>query len=275
MENDTKTLVAADFVPLNIFEGLYPIEVDLVYAKKDHPNNHFPGLYDPSAQWLWVHKDLVRPSLLTALICESQHGWTLTAHDCLRPVEAQEKMAVYGYPPDLVSTPGTGAHPRGASMDFLPRGVDMGTPYDFFAKDLNDNPAARNAKMFPGRSEAEALAIVERRQNFENAVLKGAAAFGQEILPLQQEWWDFRLKDGRSERLPGATYWGDFSPVYERDLPGYMRLVGKPDPVPEPIMIGWQEIRAVIDRDVREKAIELGLYRNAASPRVAPPSLRA
>jgi D-alanyl-D-alanine dipeptidase len=254
-----KQLESQDFIPLNLFEKLYPVKTDLVYAQTHHPDNHFPELYDPSAKLLWVHKDLLPVILLASVLCEQRHGWTLIAHDCLRPTEAQAKMAIYGYPPELVSSPGMGAHPRGMSIDFLPAGVDMGTPYDHFAEDLSNNPAARNATSFPGKTPREAIEIVERRRNFESAVREAASAFGHEIYPLAEEWWDFRFEKEGTKL--GSTYWASYAPVDEQNLPGYMRLVSKPDPVPAHIEKGWEETVHHVDDLVRTKAQEIGAAR--------------
>jgi hypothetical protein len=72
MEDNVKQLKAQDFVPLNIFEGLYPVRTELVYAQKNHPDNHFPELYDPAAKLLWVHKDILPVILLSSVICEQR-----------------------------------------------------------------------------------------------------------------------------------------------------------------------------------------------------------
>ena len=124
---------------------------------------------------------------------------------------------------------------------------------------MRNNPAARDATSFPGRTSKEAEAIVERRKNFESAVREASAVFGHEIYPLAEEWWDFRFKKEGSQ--PGSTYWGSYAPVHEKDLPGYMRLVGKPDPVPAHIEHGWQETIAHVDHIVRAKAQEIGVLR--------------
>ncbi|MDX2028044.1 MAG: hypothetical protein SFW62_05365 [Alphaproteobacteria bacterium] len=251
-----KPLQPADFISLNVFqERGWPIEVDLVYAKPDHPENHFPNLYHPEAKLLWAHRDLAPVILLSSALCKARYGWKLAAHDCMRPVQAQAKMAEYGYPEELVSRPGMGAHPRGMSIDFLPIGVDMGTPYDYFAEDLNNNPAARDTISFPGRTENESAAICQRRADFEEAVWQSANALGQDILLLPEEWWDFRFQKEGSR--PGSTYWGDYEPVNETTLPAYMHLVGRPEPAPSTVQHEWAEYAVTVERAVRKRARQL------------------
>jgi len=273
-----KPLSASDFLPLNIFEGIYPVKVNLVYAKPDHADNHFKNLYHPDARLLWVHKDILPILLLVSVQLYYQSAWSLRVNDVLRPIEAQLAMANYGYPENLVSPPGVGAHPRGMSIDIEPvdqrgRSIEMGTPYDFFASDLANNPAARDAEAFSGKTPKEAQAIVLRRLTLTDTVSMAAKMFGHEILPLPDEWWDYRFKKGDESRVATSTYWDDFGPATEGDyekktgtpmagawlMPDYMKLVGKPAPVPAEVKQAWVEAFKKINDDVRNKAEILGI----------------
>ena len=281
-----KKIEAGDFIPLNIFEGVYPVVVDLVYACKGHPDNRFPGLYHADASLLWMHQDLLPVVLLAAKLCHAQHGWLLKVNDGFRPVEAQQRMAAYGYDPQLVSSPGAGAHPRGMAVDLQPvdrngEPVDMGTPFDYFTSDPQDNPAARDRMWFTGRGSHGAAQIRAHREALTTAMRIAAEAFGQRLLPLPQEWWDFRFEEGRDGRRDGATYWGDYEPVSEKDLPAYMRLVEQPGSLSTNAMKKWrQDFRridsAVLDQEhvletarsrVAHEAHELSV---GAAPVVAP-----
>jgi D-alanyl-D-alanine dipeptidase len=229
-----KQLKATDFIPLNIFEDRFPIRTNLVYAKPDHPDNHFSGLYHENAQFLWAHKGIVPVILLASLVCKSTRGWALQINDCLRPVEAQKKMADYGYDPSLVSLPGSGAHPRGMAIDMEPvnasgLSVEMGTSFDYFAESLDHNPAARDFTGFQ-RSADEIAGILTNRKNLDTAVQISANAFKQTIFPLPQEWWDFRFEE---------SVWSQYQPVSEKDLPSYMHLVSAPEPAPANIIREW------------------------------------
>jgi len=211
---------ANEIIPLNLLVDDFPIDIDVVYAKTDHPDNHFPNLYDPNAQIMWAHKDIAAVTLLAANICHDLFGWRFKINDCLRPVEAQEGMAQYGYDPSLVSTPGSGAHPRAMAIDIEPidqngMAVPMGTAFDYFTDDINDNPAARDYTRFKG-SAHDVYEIWTNRQRLEFAMRFAATTLGQEILPLPQEFWDFRETEEK---------WSPFAPLHEADLQPCQRLI--------------------------------------------------
>jgi hypothetical protein len=83
--------LAHELVPMNIF------------ADPEHPDNHFPNFYHPDASILWLHQDLAVITLHASKYCYELYGWKLHLIDSLRPAEAQEKMADYGYHPSLIS----------------------------------------------------------------------------------------------------------------------------------------------------------------------------
>ena len=221
-----KSLDVDDLVPLNAFSKTSPIEIDPVYAKSSHPDNHFRELYHPEASVIWAQKDLAVVTLLAAQLGQRLYGWDrLKINDCLRPVEAQERMAAYGYHPLLVSKPGSGAHPRAMAIDIEPREkngelVRMGTPFDHFVADpeRDDNPAARNFTKFAG-SASDASTLWLNRQKLEFTMRTAATMTGQTIWPLPQEWWDFRFPE---------TLHSKYKPLKEADLHPYQRLI-QPD----------------------------------------------
>jgi D-alanyl-D-alanine dipeptidase len=209
---------------MNCFSTDFPIEVDLIYAKKHDPLNQFSELYHNESKLLWVHKDLASITLLASTLAERLFGWTLRLYDSLRPVEAQQKMAEYHFPPSLVSLPGVGAHPRAMAIDLAPfdseqNVVEMGTVFDYFALDPdNYNPASRDHVHFT-KDIIKNRRIWENRQRLSFVMYQAAALTEQEILVLPQEWWDYRFPPKQTER---------FAPLQESDLLPYQRLV-QPD----------------------------------------------
>jgi D-alanyl-D-alanine dipeptidase len=209
-----------DFVPVSAFKGMN-VEEDVVYANEGHSDNHFDDLYGDKAG-VWMHKDIAAITLLAASCLKKSHGWTLKINDCLRSIEAQEKMTTKGFDPSLVSLPGSGAHPRGMAIDIEPIDrdgnlVDMGTNFDFFTLNMNDNPAARNYANFGDFDRTSE--IRENRSKLTDSFLWAANKLGRKINPLPQEWWDYRFPDSVVDK---------YEPMSEKDMPPYMRQV-KPE----------------------------------------------
>lgn len=224
-----KQIPATDLQAFDDFTGVYPVAVDLVYAQADHRDNIFgSALYRREAK-LWGHKDMVALVLRAAAICHSSHGWILEVKDCLRPVEAQVAMQETGIvranphwmqEPRLLSPPGKGGHPRGMAVDLLPctengDQVDMGTRFDHLSKDRSNNPAARDYTAF-SQDEAYNRMILENRGKLTAAMLEAAAENGMDLLPLPQEWWDFRFYN---------DYTNGFLPIFDSDLPEEMQMM--------------------------------------------------
>lgn len=212
-----------DFVAFEDFTGTHPVRVDLVYADAEHRDNIFrTAIYRPGAK-LWGHRKLVEITLRAAEICHADRGWMFEVKDSLRTTDAQALMRetdiVKANPhwleePDrLLSPPGAGGHPRGMAVDIVAidengAEVDMGTPFDYLTEDRSNNPAARNYTGF-------AREILDNRRIMERAMLDAAAEHGMALLPLPQEWWDFRF-------MPDYT--STFAPVGDADLPPEMRM---------------------------------------------------
>lgn len=215
-----KNISPAELIPLDIFEGQEPIKIDLVYAKPDHPRNMFKeAIYHDKAR-LWAHKDLAAITILTARILNKKFGWILEIKDCLRTYDAQVAMAetqiVRDNPqwmmdPPLLSAPGTGAHPRAMAVDVHPidkdgNHIDMGTPFD----DMRDE-SSRDFKDFSDQ-------ILQNRHELESAFVQSAKALNLPLLPLPNEWWDFRLPN---------DYTQQFAPLHDADLPPQMQMTAK------------------------------------------------
>ncbi|MDD9900458.1 MAG: D-Ala-D-Ala dipeptidase [Alphaproteobacteria bacterium] len=219
-----KILSRADFVALDDFVDTHPVKIDLVYAQPDHKDNVFKTALYRSGARMWGYRDLVDIVLHAADICHKETGYIFELKDCLRPIEAQQRMIETEIvkanphwlkePDQLLSLPGQGGHPRGMAVDIVlldANGdeVDMGTSFDYFTPDPARNPAARDFTDLPDD-------VLENRKVLERAMLQAGAAAGHEILPLPSEWWDFRFR---------AAYSSRFKPVSDRDLPPEMRMV--------------------------------------------------
>lgn len=211
----THTVSPDDLLPFNAFADHHPIEIDIVYAKPDHPHNLFGQLYPAGTDIMWGHKDILQITLIAAHLCHRAYGWMLSLKDCYRPVDAQRKMQDFNVHPSLLSAPGQGGHPRGMAIDIVPldhngHTVDMGTPFDYFAPDPDrHNPAARNFTDLPHE-------VIQNRTQLQNAMCDAARRCDLDILPLPQEWWDFRF-------MPAVVR--AHSPIDENDLYPFQRVM--------------------------------------------------
>lgn len=222
-EKSPRPIAAADLVALDAFTESHPVKIDLVYAKPGHPDNMFrTKIYRPEAK-MWGHRELVPIILAAAQACYEKTGWVFEIKDCLRTVEAQALMRetdiVKAHPQwleepgRLLSPPGAGGHPRGMAVDIIlvdKNGdeIDMGTRFDYLTEDRNNNPAARDYMKF-------SQTVLDNRKVLEGSMMQAAAAAGRELLPLPQEWWDFRFPKSYSEQ---------FDPIRDADLPPDMRM---------------------------------------------------
>ncbi len=212
-----------NFAPMDLFEKDFPVSVDLVYAKPDHPENIFGAVYRPEAR-LWLHDDLAGVVLLAARLCAFEHpGVRFQLKDGLRPVEAQAAMLEAEIvkrnphwlqePNRLLSPPGAGGHPRGMAVDVAlvdesGAPLDMGTAFDHLSEDPDFNPAARDFHALSGEAR-------RNRRILEGAMRKAAVMLARPLLPLPSEWWDFRF--------PPEIY-EEYEPVRDSDLPEEMRM---------------------------------------------------
>ncbi|MEM9329936.1 MAG: hypothetical protein AAGA53_01345 [Pseudomonadota bacterium] len=210
--------------------------------------NNFPGLYHPEATIVWAHKEIAAIVLTAGKICKKVFGWTLFVVDGLRTVEAQKQMQDHHYPPLLVSTPGTGGHPRAMAIDILAvhgssvggKFVNMGVPFDFFSPNPEIfNPSSRVHTAFASNFEQAALFYLNR-QKLEFSMRAAADLLESKILPLEEEWWDFRLPRERYQQ---------FMPLRERDLLPSQRLL-------DPDVDALKEIKAGIYPKKMQKTIE-------------------
>ena len=190
--------------------GDIPLRIDFAYASAD---NHLFGeaIYRPDAK-LRLYKDLANIVLRAGEICYERCGRGLILYDGLRTVDAQEAMMrtqrVKDNPhwleePRLLSIPGAGGHPRGMAVDVSIEGLDMGTVFD----DLSER-AHRDYQELPQE-------ILKNRQLLEDVMMEAASELNIPLLPLPEEWWDFRL-------LPSFS--NQFAPLRDQDLPTEFRM---------------------------------------------------
>ncbi|MBK7362482.1 MAG: D-Ala-D-Ala dipeptidase [Micavibrio sp.] len=214
---DPKSLVSMDrLAPENAFR------IHLAYAKDD---NLLFGerIYRPDAR-LWLHQELAEVVAVAASACFENYDLRFVLFDGLRTTDAQEAMLrtarVRGNPEwlsqNLLSRPGMGGHPRGMAVDIgleNEKGefVDMGTDFDFLALDSSaeKNPAHREYKNLSQEARKNRAALT-------NSMVGAAKNLKTPLLPLPQEWWDFRL-------MP--DYFNSYAPLADADLPPEMRMV--------------------------------------------------
>lgn len=224
-----KYIPVSDLIAFDDFVAVHPVRVDLVYAQPHHVDNIFKApIYRPEAK-MWGHRDLVSLVLDAANICYKKSGWIFELKDCLRTVEAQALMQETDIvkanphwleePNRLLSPPGKGGHPRGMAIDIIlidnnGTEIDMGTSFDHLTKDPHNNPAARHYTRF-SEDETRNREIIANRKLLEESMMQAAANAGRALLPLPQEWWDFRF-------MP--DYSASFEPIRDADLPPNMRM---------------------------------------------------
>ena len=210
-------------VPMDLFRNNFPLRVQLAY-KHDTSPNIFGSIYAQSAR-LWLHVDLAKIVLLAAHFIHEQSGFECVLYDGLRTIEAQKRMANspiaranphwLEQPNRLLSPPGGGAHPRGMAIDLSILGsdgapLDMGTAFDYLAEDASaeHNPAHRDHPNISTEAQSNRALLTD-------AMVKAAAMLSTPLMPLPQEWWDFRLPTKTYER---------YAPLSDADLPPDMRM---------------------------------------------------
>jgi D-alanyl-D-alanine dipeptidase len=211
-----------DLLPMDELAALHPFRVELAYATDD---NLLFGerIYRKDAS-LWLHEKLGSIVTRAANLCFEMYDLKFVLYDGLRTVDAQEAMLktnrVKRNPEwleqNLLSKPGMGGHPRGMAIDIGletrdRKLVDMGTEFDFLALDSSaaKNPAHRDYKN-------QSQEVRKNRAALTNSMVAAAKELKTPLLPLPQEWWDFRL-------MP--EFFNGYAPLTESDLPPDIRMM--------------------------------------------------
>lgn len=196
--------------------------VDLAYARAD---NLLFGqrIYHQDAK-LWLHRDLAAIVDSAARLCLQNYNLRFILYDGLRTSDAQSAMMetkrVKQNPhwleePRLLSPAGAGGHPRAMAVDIGLETcdgalLDMGCAFDFLAKNADEahNPAHRKYN-HPQK-------IKDHRDILDHSMSEAAKTHNHPLLPLPEEWWDFRFPRNIYEQ---------YTPLSEDDLPTHMRLL--------------------------------------------------
>ena len=207
---------------MDLLTGIYPLRITLDYARAE---NLLLGeaVYRKDAR-LWLHEDLAAVTALAAVICHKRSGLYFRLYDGFRSMEAQglmlETRRVKDNPqwleePRLLSPPGAGGHPRAMAIDIALENereelIDMGTPFDYLAENPHPdhNPAHREYK-------GHSVKIMENRAILTDAMMEAARRLNLPLLPLPQEWWDFRFPPEKYEQ---------YAPMRDADLPEGMQV---------------------------------------------------
>lgn len=217
-----KRLLPHDFTCMDVFEQTHPLRVELAYARDD--NLLFGERIYRTDAALWLYTGLADIVLEASRLCYARHGLRFVLHDGLRTADAQRAMLHtqrvkdnphWLTPPCLLSSEGSGGHPRGMAIDISAedaqgRFIDMGCPFDFLA----DNPTAAHNPAH--RHYAHTSDIVANREKLDTAMMDAAQNLNTPLIPLTEEWWDFRLP---------ASFSSQFAPLYDADLPPAMRML--------------------------------------------------
>ena len=210
-----KIIKPQDLICMNNYADEYHYHIDLSYASCD--NLLFGELiYRKNAQ-LWLYRNLAEIVFQAAKICFEKHDLRFVLYDGLRTINAQEAMIktqrVIDNPhwleePRLLSPAGYGGHPRGMAIDIgleNTKGIllDMGCVFDHLDKEAH-------------RDYKHSQEIMDNRKILDDCMISAAQALNIPILPLPEEWWDFRLP---------ADFYNQYAPLSDADLPEHMRLV--------------------------------------------------
>ena len=197
------------------------IIIDMPYCDATHPENVFGMALSKEDAPFILTEQLAEIVLDVAYALHEEKGWYLCLKDGLRPTESQALMnqspLVQKNPHwanVLISQPGQGAHPRGCAVDVTlldehKKIIDMGTAFDYFSTDLDNNPAARDYKNLSSD-------ILEKRAYLTHLFETSAKELELPIFPLPSEWWDYRFP---------LDQYKDFPALSNDDLPNEYKML--------------------------------------------------
>lgn len=224
----------ADLVPMDLFTADLPLRVDVAYTQ-DAPKSFCGAIYRTGAR-LWLHRDLAVVVLRAAARARAD-GYGLVLYDGLRTSEAQALMRrtrIVRENPQwlegetrMLSPPGRGAHPRGMAIDVTLYAIaggalcDMGTAFDA----MPEKGAGPGPDSNPAHRDSPHICAAARENRARLTRYMMAGADGQALLPLPQEWWDYRFP---------AEIYNRYDPLSDADLPPQMRMTAQARFAPGP-----------------------------------------
>ncbi len=188
-------------------------DVELVYSNPQHPYNIFVNDQQETA---YIHNaDFVVSSPIEKILYHVQKyipaQMTMRLYDCLRPIEAQAFMKQFkdslNIDHNMLSDPGMGGHPRGMAIDCAlvpmnaPYGVcsvDYGTAFDDLDFIIN-NDGTKMALAHRNNLKSISFGAKQNRLLLEIVMQKAALDAKIPLMPLPQEWWDFRLPKNQND----------------------------------------------------------------------------
>ncbi|MCH2037602.1 MAG: hypothetical protein MK137_03305 [Rickettsiales bacterium] len=223
MVKRTEIITPNQLTSMSQYTSSYPINIDLVYAKLEHTDNHFkvtlPGSISPIPLYKSDAAMLAHKSMADIILSATKYlpaGYSLSLKDIFRSGDAQLGMSYchdkYGkpYPTNLVSKPGQGAHPLGMAADIMLKKdgveVDAGTPFDYFDVDA----VARNELPKSSRLNTNITGSQKANQRLlETAMMRAALDHGRLLMPPEEK--HLILTD---------TYY----PILDEQLPDSMKM---------------------------------------------------
>jgi|GEM_PF-5391616 len=188
-------------------------ELEIIYGDPSHPDNIFK---DQDGQVPYIKSaDFIVSDPIKKILhhCPAfiPSGMKMRLYDCLRPIEAQTFMKTFkdrlNIDHNMLSDPGTGGHPRAMAIDcaLVPKNapyavcpIDYGTAFD----DLNFITLENGEKIAHAHRNNQQYISFSAKQNrlqLEVIMQKAALAAKVPLMPLPQEWWDFRLPKNNND----------------------------------------------------------------------------
>ncbi|MFT6071766.1 MAG: D-alanyl-D-alanine dipeptidase [Alphaproteobacteria bacterium] len=188
-------------------------DFEIVYSDPHHPDNLF---VTPKKQTAYIETaDFIVSEPINKILqhCPKfmPNNMKMRLYDCLRPIEAQAFMKHFKDTLDIdenmLSDPGMGAHPRGMAIDcalvytdspYSVCPIDYGTCFD----DLSFTTDAGGQKIaYAHRNHLKSIGFTAKQNRLQLEIIMQKAALAAKVplMPLPQEWWDFRLPKNKGD----------------------------------------------------------------------------